>query len=506
MFKTIFNKMTSVFIAITIFSFSVGGVLLYYFLGRSVVGDMAATLTSTAENLNTSLSIYRENWPGDINAALKDPLISNNLISYSQNTGSIIWIVDKDGRLIKSAYYKTWDFMTNTPLIQFNKFIYESGRTLLPETQMYKKVMTGNYDIVEEKGDFYGMFADTGKTWLTIETPIKYKDSAGKSIVEGAIFIHAPIPQILEARSGVFRFFIIAVIVALLISITLVYFAASRITKPLNKIAGAARVIARGDFAQKIEINSKDEVGELARSFNNMAAELQNHEETRREFIANVSHELRTPMTSIRGFVEGILDGTVPENKINTYLAIVRDEISRMSRMVNDLLDLSKMEAGELKLVFKKVNLNELIRRCIIRLENLFEKKNLYVDVSFEEEVLNVSADPDAIERVVTNLLHNAVKFTPLGGQITVRTYTQKNKAYVSVKDNGVGIAEEDLALIWKRFYKTDKSRSEDKKGTGLGLAIVKSLMNEHKQDVWAISQVGKGTEFIFTLDRINVE
>jgi len=291
----------------------------------------------------------------------------------------------------------------------------------------------------------------------------------------------------------------------MLISITLVYLSASRITKPLKKMANAARLIAKGETVQKLDIKSKDEVGELAANFNYMAAELQNHENIRREFLANISHELRTPMTSIKGFVEGILDGTIPKEKEKVYLTIVKDEISRMSRLVNDLLDLSKIEAGELKLVMKKVNINELIRRCIIKMESLIEKKSINIEFIFEEEDAIVSADPDAIERVVINLLHNAVKFTPIGGKIEVGTYRQKGKIYVSIKDNGIGIDEKDIDMIWKRFYKSDKSRSQDRKGTGLGLAIVKNLISEHKQDIWVKSQLGKGTEFIFTLDSIDL-
>jgi len=505
MFKTIFNKLTTVFISISIFSFSVASIMLYYFLGKSIVGDMSETLISTAESINNTLNIYRENWPGDIAGAFTNPLINITLNAYCENTGSVLWIIDRDGRIIKSAYYRTWDYAKSTPILTYDKFIHEFGYPVLPDEQMYKKVMSGNYDIVQEKGDFYGMFEKSGKTWLTIEKPIKYVNSEGKTVVEGAILLHAPIPDILRARSSVFRLFMLSVLVSMLISITLVYLSASRITKPLKKMANAARLIAKGETVQKLDIKSKDEVGELAANFNYMAAELQNHENIRREFLANISHELRTPMTSIKGFVEGILDGTIPKEKEKVYLTIVKDEISRMSRLVNDLLDLSKIEAGELKLVMKKVNINELIRRCIIKMESLIEKKSINIEFIFEEEDAIVSADPDAIERVVINLLHNAVKFTPIGGKIEVGTYRQKGKIYVSIKDNGIGIDEKDIDMIWKRFYKSDKSRSQDRKGTGLGLAIVKNLISEHKQDIWVKSQLGKGTEFIFTLDSIDL-
>lgn len=171
-----------------------------------------------------------------------------------------------------------------------------------------------------------------------------------------------------------------------------------------------------------------------------MASALENIENMRRAFVANVSHELRTPMTSIRGFIEGILDGTIPAEKHGHYLAIVREETNRLNRLVNDLLDLAKMESGEMKLSFTDFDINELIRKCVIKLETLLLEKNLTVDADFEEEDLMVNGDPDAIERVLYNLMHNAIKFTPAGGKISIITRCSRDTAEVTVKDTGIGI------------------------------------------------------------------
>jgi signal transduction histidine kinase len=170
--------------------------------------------------------------------------------------------------------------------------------------------------------------------------------------------------------------------------------------------------------------------------------------------------------------------------------------------LVNDLLDLARMEAGETKLTIKSFNINELIRRCIIKLESIIEQKKLLVEANFEEEEMYVSADADAIERVVINLIHNAIKFTDENGVISLSTYSQKGKIYAAVQDTGIGIEEEELNMIWDRFYKSDKSRGKDKTGTGLGLAIIKNIISEHKQEIWVESKVGSGTKFIFTLDK----
>ena len=232
-----------------------------------------------------------------------------------------------------------------------------------------------------------------------------------------------------------------------------------------------------------------------------MVDDLQKLEEMRRGFIANVSHELRTPMTSIRGFIEGILDGTIPPDRQKDYLLIVRDETNRLNRLVNDLLDLAKMEAGEITLNIKPFDINELIRICVIKLETLITSKNIEIEANFENDNLLVSADRDSIERVIINLLHNAVKFSNENGKIILETVKNKDKVLISIKDSGIGIDENEQKRVWDRFYKSDKSRGKDKTGTGLGLAIVKNIVNEHKQDIWVESEIGLGTKFTFTLD-----
>jgi len=269
--------------------------------------------------------------------------------------------------------------------------------------------------------------------------------------------------------------------------------------RPLAEMRQAAARIASGDFSKRITIHGEDEISELSRSFNSMVDALENLENTRRDFLSNISHELRTPLTTIKGFIDGILDGVIPAEKQNAYLSIVRDEVRRMEKLVNDIMDLARFQTGETKLNITVFDINEKIRRCVVSLQQLIVGKNLNVMADFETEKLYVRADPDAIQRVILNLLHNAVKFTPEGGRITVRTYV-KNKVYVEVEDNGPGIPREELPHIFDRFYKTDKSRGLDKTGVGLGLAIVKNIMLSHNEDVRVESEEGKGSKFTFTL------
>ena len=225
---------------------------------------------------------------------------------------------------------------------------------------------------------------------------------------------------------------------------------------------------------------------------------MENLEKMRRDFVANISHELRTPMTSINGFIEGILDGTIPEEKQKDYLNIVKDEVKRLQRLVSDMLDIARMEAGETKVNITEFDICEIVRISVIHLHQIMEDKNLNFRAHFEQESMMVKADRDAIQRVMINLLHNATKFTPEEGSITVSIRAVKANAEITVSDTGQGIPLEDLPYVFDRFHKADKSRSQDKTSVGLGLYIVKNILKAHKQDIAVRSELGKGTAFIF--------
>ncbi|HHW49222.1 MAG TPA: cell wall metabolism sensor histidine kinase WalK [Clostridiaceae bacterium] len=492
MLRSIFSKMVFVFLSILIAGFTITGVMLYFFLGNYVSNEKAATLNQVGEVLIDYVNAYVENEENPLSRYL----LSKVLESYSTNYSSIIFITNKDGYIVSSG--PSLNRISGIIKSHLNE---EDGVYSLPDLRQHNKVLAGQ-NTEREIGDFYGVFKETGYEWLTVKKPFKFKVSGYEADVTGVIYLHTPVPEIQKARATVFSFFIVSVGVAIVISIVLVYIFSLKLTKPLKKISNAAKLIASGEFSKRLDIDSKDEIGELAKSFNQMGVALQNLEDMRRGFIANVSHELRTPMTSIKGFVEGILDGTIPPDRRNDYLKIVKDEADRLNRLVNDLLTLAKMESGEVSLTLKDFDINELIRLCIIKLENLITNKNIMVNATFEEETLYVNADKDAIERVVYNLLHNAIKFTPDNGVISVDTRSYKDKVLVTVKDTGIGIEKEDIERIWERFYKSDKSRSRDKSGTGLGLAIVRNIINEHNQEIWVESEPGRGTKFTFTLNK----
>jgi signal transduction histidine kinase len=489
-FKTIFSKLIVLFISIIIISFSVTGVMLFYFLDSFVYSQKESLLKLNAQAVNNAFTnmyvpMVKANNPW------AEIYFKGVLDNCQSQTDSWVWIVDPTGKI---------NFYSPENVVLPRKLIDESRTLRLPDKRQYNKVMLSGADVVKEKGDFYGLFE--GESYLIIQKQLKYKDAAGNDQIAGALYLSLAMPQVRSLQWDIYSLFLMSMSVSVLIAGILAYLFSVRISRPLKEINNAAKVIANGEFEKRLNINSKDEIGELANSFNNMVVALQNLEEMRRGFIANVSHELRTPMTSIRGFIEGILDGTIPQERQNNYLAIVRDEANRMNRMVNDLLDLARMEAGEVKLNMVEFNINELMRRSIIKVETLIMQKNLSIEAVFEREEMFVHADMDSIERVILNLLHNAVKFTPQDGKITLRTSYHRGKVIVSIEDSGIGISKDEINRIWDRFYKSDKSRGQDKTGTGLGLAIVKNIISEHEQEIWVESELGAGTKFTFTLKR----
>lgn len=305
-----------------------------------------------------------------------------------------------------------------------------------------------------------------------------------------------------STTSNLYTIIWLAVLTAVILSSVVAYYLAQRILiKPLSEINNAAKKFAKGEVEQRVYIDSEDEIGELAESFNIMAESLEKVDAVRREFISNVSHELRSPITSIKGFITGIIDGVIPKDKENYYLNIVNDEIGRLSRLVSDLLDISSMESGKFKLNIIEMDINEIITVCILNLEGKIEARKRKVEVIFNDNHEYCLGDRDRIIQVVTNIIENAIKYGDEGGKIEVETYAKGDLVYVSIFNNGPIIPKEDMNKIWERFYKMDKSRT-NKVSMGLGLPIVRLILTQHKQDIWVNNIDDKGVKFTFTLKR----
>ena len=292
-----------------------------------------------------------------------------------------------------------------------------------------------------------------------------------------------------------------------IVMLVAIYVISYKVMTPLREMSNAAKSFAHGKFDVRVPERGNDEVAELARSFNKMAMAVQSKDEMQKQFLSSVSHDLRTPMTTIAGFIDGIIDGAIPKEKHEYYLGIIKNEVQRLSRLVISLLDVSRLQSGDRRFEFKPFNLCELVRQTVFSFENQFLAKKLNVEFDFEKYDMYAYGDKDAITRVVYNLCHNAVKFSYDGGKYVVRIkQVDDERLAFSVYNEGVGIPKEEIPFVFDRFYKTDKSRGLDKTGVGLGLFITKTIIDGHNGDIKVESEVEKWCEFTFTLQKINVK
>ena len=318
----------------------------------------------------------------------------------------------------------------------------------------------------------------------------------------GTIFINTPVTDLLITVEKSYQIIILLTIFAIIVAFILVYLFSKKISLPLIEINKAAKIMASGNFKKRIYINSKDEIGQLATILNDMAQSLDEQEKRRREFISNISHDIRSPLTSMRGFLQAIIDGTIPEEKKEKYINIVLEETERLTMLANNILDINKLEDIDIKDRNVTFDINELIRRVIISFEARVITKELDIKISFAEKETFVLADIDKIQRVVYNLIDNAIKFTENNKSIFISTTIKANKVFVSIKDEGPGISIQDQKRIFDRFYKADYSRGKDKKGSGLGLSIVKEFILSQGESIELKSELNKGSEFIFTITK----
>ena len=299
---------------------------------------------------------------------------------------------------------------------------------------------------------------------------------------------------------GFIGLFFMTAFVVLMISFMASSVTAMRQVQPIREMAQATRRYAEGDFDVRMrDYGRDDEVGELAASFNNMAETLQQTERQRREFIANISHELKTPMTTIAGYTDGILDGTIPPENERQYLQIISDESRRLSRLVRRMLDVSQLQAMDPLRGGSRFDVCESMRRVLISLEKKITDRQLDVEADIPDEPILVLGDKDLITQVIYNLLDNAAKFATPGSTLYLGVTTLDGKARVTVRNVGETISPEELPLLFERFHKSDKSRSEDKDGVGLGLYIVKTILEQHKEKINVTSENGV-TTFSFSL------
>ena len=356
-------------------------------------------------------------------------------------------------------------------------------------------------EIIEEVKE-NGVFKEVGKmgeiyksSYYTVGVPLKLSDGR----IAGVVFASASAQALTDFMGEILKMFLLSALVMMVVTFAVVYVVTGNLVRPLQQMVKATESFAKGDFSARVPINERDEIGKLSMAFNNMAASLAQQETVRRSFVANVSHELKTPMTSIAGFIDGILDGTIPPEKERHYLMIVSDEVKRLSRLVRSMLNIAKIEAGEMKLNPTVFVVNEAVLSSIFTFEQAIEAKHLEIK-GLDAGKIMVEADEDLIHQVVYNLLENAVKFVNEGGTIEVSYTVDTKRTYINIKNSGEGIPKDEISKVFDRFYKTDRSRSIDKTGVGLGLHIVRSIVNLHQGEVIVRSVEGEYCEFSFSV------
>ncbi len=381
-----------------------------------------------------------------------------------------IWIVDNQGTVVEDS---------------------AQGVRVSMQIDDFDPTFTGNQNYYV--GDYNHSFG--GKV-LSVCAPI-----TGNYMTHGYVLIHLPISEIVRIRDQVLNILYITFCIIFSLSLIILLVFTVTVYFPLKKITAAANQYAEGHLKHRLNLRTQDEIGYLALTLNYMSDKLDKGDEYQKKFIANVSHDFRSPLTSIKGYLEAILDGTIPPELQNKYLHLVISETERLNKLTQGLLTLNSLDQkGQLSR--SDFDINRVIKDTAASFEGTCNAKNIILDLTFSETSTMVYADLGEIQQVLYNLIDNAIKFSHPDSTIYIQTSIRYEKVFVSVKDTGIGIPRDSLKKIWERFYKTDLSRGKDKKGTGLGLSIVKEIIQNHGETIDVVSTEGVGTEFIFTLSR----
>lgn len=491
--KAVTTKYMVIFMALIIITVFVLGTLIANIVSNFSVDKKMDELSTSNVLIKT---YYQEAAGGTVTKSLQ----SNELelkkalrVAFLTSGNCRVLIADKDGEVVVHSYNDT---VKHEPAIQY---ISKDSASIdsLKTTTLPDKILER---INEEKdlsmnNNCYGLF-DNNAIWFASSL----YNARGE--IEGYVISFEQENDGNNLFSEMLRSISLTALWLLVVMLVAIYVVSYKVTTPLREISNAAKSFARGKFDVRVPERGNDELTDLARSFNKMAVEIQSKDDMQRQFLSNASHDLRTPMTTIAGFIDGILDGAIPKEKQDYYLNIIKNEVQRLSRLVSSLLDISRLQSGERKFEKKKFNICELSRQTIISFENQFNEKKLDVEFDAEDYDMVAIGDRDAINRVIYNLCHNAIKFSYEKGKYRVRIYrTEDGRVCFSVYNEGIGIARDELPFVFDRFYKSDKSRGLDKAGVGLGLFISKTIIDSHDGDIRVESEFGKWCEFSFTLE-----
>ena len=481
MFKSVFTKYITAFMLIIIVSFAmmitiIASVVNTY--SGQLKDDMISRATQSAvEYLENQLETYD----------LVD-LPSLSMI-YGERLGPVLDVVAGSAEDIFLLVTDNSGKIVMTGGAESDAY---TGRSI-PKTVMDE---INNGVEVRQRDTLDGLFS---APYLVHASPIFLDDFT----VVGTVFVCSSSMTLNPLIEVMVKTVIMASLWVMLAALIAVYFISDRIISPLKAMSRAAKSFAAGKFDVRVPVSGRDEVAELAVAFNHMAESLSGLEGMRNSFMANVSHDLRTPMTTISGFIDGMLAGAIPPEKHEYYLGVISTEVKRLARLVASLLDISRMQAGDRKFNMTPFDICEMARQIIISFEQKLEAKQLDVEFLCDQDKMFVLADHDAIYQILYNICDNAVKFSREGGKyrVSLRLGEKDKKVHVTVFNEGQGIAPEDIPNVFERFYKSDKSRGLDKTGVGLGLFIAKTIIASHHEEIWVESDYGENCAFHFTLE-----
>lgn len=470
--KSIFFKYFYICSAVILTSFVCLGAVLLLVSSQYFTGEKIDLLSSNVEKAVPEARLafqQADDWDdriANVNEVLK---------TYSKASNSQFYVCDEEGNILV-----TGDVVFTS--VKSDEFFSKDYVATLTDEPTY------------EKSTLYGFYEDAHHV-----VGIAFEDMIGTRLF---MIASSPVAQQEGSISNMLRMFVISAVIVLIICVILVYVATLRLTAPIKEMAKTAKRIGEGDFSTQLPEYEITEFQELGTAINEMATSIASYDKMRTSFVANVSHELRTPMTSIGGFVDGILDGTIPPTQHRKYLGLVSTEIKRLTRLVKSMLNLAKIESGTMKADFKMINVIEPIANSLFSFEDRINEKELDIRGLDVDRTL-IYADEDLIHQVMYNLIENAIKFAEKGGYIEFGFTKKDDFTEVTVANSGKGLSEDELPLVFDRFYKTDASRSNDATGVGLGLNIVKSIVKLHGGSIRVTSVPDEYTKFIIEFRNI---